>query len=215
MDEEEVWKCPAHPSKRRPYGVCPKCLRDKLSSLCPDCASLRPCSCSSSSSSDSSSDSSSSFSRFFSSSRSSSTAPDRHGKAFTHFIDSEPTFGRSRSVATLHLPSFLHSRSKVPGRDSNPGGTPLPGSARTVRPSFWGKFRRERRDHGSSSAEEERRTMMGKSRSVAAGFNNGNFSEMSSGSKGRGRWSKYLKSPMKAFGGGGGHSRSRSPLFRG
>ncbi|PPD67291.1 hypothetical protein GOBAR_DD35838 [Gossypium barbadense] len=43
VDEEEVWKCPKHPSKRRRSGVCPFCLRDKLASLCPDCAHYRPC----------------------------------------------------------------------------------------------------------------------------------------------------------------------------
>nr|GMD81138.1 Nuclear pore complex protein like [Ipomoea batatas] len=38
MEEEEVWKCPKHPSKRRRNGICPVCLKDRLVTLCPDCA---------------------------------------------------------------------------------------------------------------------------------------------------------------------------------
>ncbi|KAK9716205.1 hypothetical protein RND81_06G218200 [Saponaria officinalis] len=46
-EEDEVWKCTQHPSKRRRFsGVCPFCLTERLSALCPDCANLRPCSCS-------------------------------------------------------------------------------------------------------------------------------------------------------------------------
>ncbi|KAL8520419.1 hypothetical protein ACS0TY_011079 [Phlomoides rotata] len=54
VEEEEVWKCPKHPSRRRRNGVCPACLRDRLVSLCPDCGGIRPCPCPSSSSSSSS-----------------------------------------------------------------------------------------------------------------------------------------------------------------
>ncbi|OIT33802.1 PREDICTED: uncharacterized protein LOC109205536 [Nicotiana attenuata] len=46
--EEEVWKCPKHPSKKRRPGVCSICLRNRLSKLCPHCANVRPCSCRSS-----------------------------------------------------------------------------------------------------------------------------------------------------------------------
>lgn len=44
--EEEAWKCPKHPSKKRrtTTGVCSICLRDRLSKLCPHCANVRPCS---------------------------------------------------------------------------------------------------------------------------------------------------------------------------
>ncbi|CAM8878026.1 unnamed protein product [Rhodiola kirilowii] len=45
LDEEEVWRCPTHPSKRRMHGVCPLCLRDKLINLCQNCANVRPCDC--------------------------------------------------------------------------------------------------------------------------------------------------------------------------
>ncbi|KAL3619473.1 hypothetical protein CASFOL_037043 [Castilleja foliolosa] len=88
--EEEVWKCPKHPSKRRRNGICPVCLRDRLDSLCPHCANVRPCACVASTSSSSSS--SSSFSR------------------------GEPSFHRSRSVA---IP-FLRSRSNNNGAIKTP-----------------------------------------------------------------------------------------------
>uniref|UniRef100_A0A7N0UYL4 Uncharacterized protein n=1 Tax=Kalanchoe fedtschenkoi TaxID=63787 RepID=A0A7N0UYL4_KALFE len=45
VDEEEVWKCETHPSKRRRHGVCPLCLRDRLVTLCSNCANVRPCDC--------------------------------------------------------------------------------------------------------------------------------------------------------------------------
>ncbi|XP_047975963.1 uncharacterized protein LOC125218352 [Salvia hispanica] len=75
VGDEEVWKCPKHPSKRRRSGICPACLRDRLGSLCPSCHTARPCSCSAESSSSSSSSSSS------------------------NLVDAEPSFRRSRSVA--------------------------------------------------------------------------------------------------------------------
>ncbi|PIN25572.1 hypothetical protein CDL12_01678 [Handroanthus impetiginosus] len=64
-EEEQGWKCPKHPSKRRRNGICATCLRDRLLNLCPDCANVRPCPCLSTSttSSSSSSSSSSSFRR--------------------------------------------------------------------------------------------------------------------------------------------------------
>ncbi|KAG9142685.1 hypothetical protein Leryth_005450 [Lithospermum erythrorhizon] len=54
IGEEEVWKCPKHPSKRRRNGICPTCLRDRLGTLCPNCATLRPCECSATASTSSS-----------------------------------------------------------------------------------------------------------------------------------------------------------------
>ncbi|KAB2013800.1 hypothetical protein ES319_D09G181500v1 [Gossypium barbadense] len=53
VDEENVWKCAKHPSKRRHSGICPVCLQDKLASLCPDCAYTLPCACTATSSSSS------------------------------------------------------------------------------------------------------------------------------------------------------------------
>ncbi|WOG90104.1 hypothetical protein DCAR_0209345 [Daucus carota subsp. sativus] len=95
MDEEEIWKCTTHPSKRRRTGICPICLRDRLNTLCPNCAHVRPCECcplaAAAASSSSASSSSSSFSLFSSTSTS-----------------GEPSMRRSRSLA---IP-FLRSRSK-------------------------------------------------------------------------------------------------------
>ncbi|XP_047950828.1 uncharacterized protein LOC125196380 [Salvia hispanica] len=85
VEEEQVWKCPKHPTKRRRHGVCPTCLRDRLITLCPNCGNVRPCPCSAAPSS--------SFSASSSSSSSSSFA-------------AEPSFTRSRSLA---IPFFLRS----------------------------------------------------------------------------------------------------------
>ncbi|KZV28968.1 hypothetical protein F511_07528 [Dorcoceras hygrometricum] len=83
MEEEEAWKCPKHPSKKRRSGVCPACLRHRLGILCPNCANSRPCSCLSNTASSSSSSSSS----FFTSS------------------GGEPSLRRSRSAAVTFLRS--------------------------------------------------------------------------------------------------------------
>ncbi|PIN05128.1 hypothetical protein CDL12_22339 [Handroanthus impetiginosus] len=83
VEEEEVWKCPKHPSKRRRNGICPTCLRDRLVTLCPACANVRPCACLASTTSSSSSSSSS-------------------GRV-ANLIDGEPSFRRSRSVAIPFL----------------------------------------------------------------------------------------------------------------
>ncbi|GFP94967.1 hypothetical protein PHJA_001641100 [Phtheirospermum japonicum] len=91
--EEEVWKCPKHPSKRRRNGICPVCLRDRLVGLCPHCANVRPCACVVSTSSSSSSSSS-----------------------FSRVIDGEPSFHRSRSVA---IP-FLRSRNSEQAASKTP-----------------------------------------------------------------------------------------------
>ncbi|KAL9246937.1 hypothetical protein vseg_020415 [Gypsophila vaccaria] len=85
-EEDDVWKCAQHASKRRhSIGVCPFCLTQRLSALCPECARLRPCSCSSSSSSSASSSASSTFSLHFS--------EDSHGPVST-LIETEPSFSR-------------------------------------------------------------------------------------------------------------------------
>ena len=108
LDEEEIWKCPKHPSKRRRSGICHICLRDRLVTLCPDCANVRPCSCYATSSS-----SSSSFlSRF-------SGADD--GVGFVgrvhNLIEQELGLRRSHSMA---IP-FLLSRSRFSGGGSRGG----------------------------------------------------------------------------------------------
>lgn len=97
VEEEEVWKCSKHPSKRRRSGICPTCLHDRLGSLCPDCHHPRPCPCVTASAESSSSSSSSSFGRV------------------SNLIDGEPSFRRSRSVVVPFL------RPRNPDRTSNSG----------------------------------------------------------------------------------------------
>ncbi|OMO93274.1 hypothetical protein COLO4_17015 [Corchorus olitorius] len=210
VDEEEVWKCAKHPSKRRRSGICPVCLRDKLASLCPDCAHARPCACSATTSSSSSS--SSSFSRF---------AGDMSGVGsvgrVSNLIESEPAFRRSRSLA---IP-FLRSKP-----ESLSDRCDLAGNNKSKTPSFWSMFRagnkskrydgEEQQREKDKAAEEERRRMMKKSRSVAVTSHSGIGDLKSSPStKGKG-W--YFPSPMKVF----RQSRvsklvvqEHSPLYRG
>ncbi|KAH7836039.1 hypothetical protein Vadar_032190 [Vaccinium darrowii] len=218
-DEEEVWKCPKHPSKRRRTGICPTCLKDRLGTLCPDCATVRPCECCpTATASSSSSSSSSSFSIFsaFGSRRESSIGS--VGRV-SNLIESEPAFRRSRSVA---IPFF---RSRFAGDGDSGGGI---SEKRRKSVSFWSVFRthkgkkgEEEREEGelnrNSEAEAEveaeenyLRRMMRRSRSVASGMGE----IRSSSRKGRG-W--HFPSPMGVF----RHSKTskviheRSPLYRG
>ena len=186
VDVEEVWKCPKHPSKRRRSGICPVCLRDKLASLCPDCAHARPCACSATSCS------SSSFSRF-----STSAAGDISGVGavgpVSNLIESEPAFRRSRSLAIPFLRSKPESLS-----EKNEFLT-------SKTPSFWSIFRAsnkskryESEDHQRevekeriAAAEDERKRMMRKSRSVAVTSHSG-IGDL--------KWKGwYFPSPMKVF----------------
>ncbi|XWS49261.1 hypothetical protein CRYUN_Cryun13aG0148800 [Craigia yunnanensis] len=197
IDEEEVWKCPNHPSKRRRSGICPVCLRDKLASLCPDCAHARPCACSATSSSSSSS--SSSFSRFSTATDGDISAVGAVGRV-SNLIESEPAFRRSRSLAIPFLRSKPESLSEKNDLSGNKSKTP----------SFWSMFRAsnkskryENEDHQIEGekerivAEEERRRMMRKSRSVAVTSHSGiGYSKSSSSVKGK---SWYFPSPMKVF----------------
>ncbi|XP_061374869.1 uncharacterized protein LOC133317075 [Gastrolobium bilobum] len=225
VDEEEVWKCPKHPSKRRRSGICPICLRDRLVTLCPDCANVRPCSCCATSSSSSSS-SSSSFSRF-------SVAGDGIGTVgrVYNLIEREPELRRSRSMA---IP-FLRSRSRFSGggggnRDLDPDSTrdsPALNGSRSAR-SFWSMFKPQKSTRGGAPEQDweakkvlteerdsdvSRKAVMARSRSVAAVSGSGD-GELRPRTKGRG-W--FFPSPMKAF-------RQikvskvvleRSPLYRG
>ncbi|TKY70022.1 hypothetical protein E2542_SST06306 [Spatholobus suberectus] len=224
LDEEEVWKCPKHPSKRRRSGICPICLRDRLVTLCPDCANVRPCSCYATSSSSSSS-SSSSFSRF-------SVAGDGVGTVgrVHNLIEREPGLRRSRSMA---IP-FLRSRSRFSGGggggdldlDSTRDSPALNGS-RSAR-SFWSMFKSQKSNRGGAPeqdweakkilAEERdgdasRKPVMARSKSVAVSAVSGD-GELRPRTKGRG-W--FFPSPMKAF----RHNKvskvvqERSPLYRG
>ncbi|KAK8639975.1 hypothetical protein V6N13_138341 [Hibiscus sabdariffa] len=218
-EDEEVWKCPTHPSKRRRTGICPVCLRDKLASLCPDCAHARPCACITTSSSSSSS--SSSFSRFSTLASGNLSGVGAVGR-MSNLIESEPAFRRSRSLA---IP-FLRSKPENLSESNDSAGS------KSKTPSFWSMFRagnkskrheseEQQSRHGVGEkermeADEERRRMMRKSRSMAVTSHSGLGDLKSSPStKGKG-W--YFPSPMKVF----RQSRvsklvlqERSPLYRG
>ena len=229
MEEEEVWKCPKHPSKRRRSGICPTCLRDRLGTLCPDCANVRPCTCSASSTSSSSS-SSSSFLLRFSSTRESSSASAAAAAAglgevgrLSNLIDSEPSFRRSRSVA---IP-FLRSRfvDRHAGGDGKP---PIDNSISRSRASVWSVFKtrkskkvEEEEEEGEKKEDEiidddSKRTMMMRSKSVAIPLisgDGGGGGDVKS-SKGKG-W--YFPSPIKVFRQSKASKvvQERSPLYRG
>ncbi|KAL5795220.1 hypothetical protein ACOSQ2_000040 [Xanthoceras sorbifolium] len=186
VDEEEVGKCPKHPSKRHRSGICPTCLRDRLSSLCPDCATVRPCSCCAVTTSPSSS-SSSSFSRFsFSGREIFGTGIGSVGRV-SNLIESEPSFRRSRSVA---LP-FVGSKSKLVEKMDTVGNEVKKNESRSRKTttSFWWWLRGSKRE-GEVEVEVERKVMMRKSRSVAV--------TTSDYGKSKGtKW--YFPSPIKAF----------------
>ncbi|XP_024995447.1 uncharacterized protein LOC112528657 [Cynara cardunculus var. scolymus] len=215
LDEEEVWKCPNHPSKRRRTGICPTCLRERLVTLCPECANTRPCACCPApiDSTSSSSSSSSSFSRFqFSRGGSlrdgflSSAAAGEVGRV-SNLIESEPAFRKSRSLA---IP-FLRSRSKYAGADRDrqfvkEDKKPLPRVSRS-KINFWSVFRVSKTKkcdvHGDGLEEDSNKSdisaatddysRMMRSRSVAVGAGE-SFSSVAAKRRG---W--YFPSPMKAF----------------
>ena len=217
VDEEEVWKCPKHPSKRRRSGICHVCLRERLSSLCPDCANVRPCECYATTSSSSGSSS-------FSLSRFSAAAGVGRVSSVT---EREPSFRRSRSLAV----SFLRSKPSVEREDS-PSTKPAPSFWTLWKSSFNNGSKSKRFDLNQNDVvlddngevkkklnkkqeeeEEERRRMMRKSRSVAV------TSDLRAGdvrvsSKGRG-W--HFPSPMKALRQSisRGILQERSPMHRG
>ncbi|OAY24383.1 uncharacterized protein LOC110604600 [Manihot esculenta] len=221
IDEEEVWKCPKHPSKRRRTGICHVCLRERLSSLCPDCANVRPCSCYSITTTSSSS-SSFSFSRF-SASDSFASGTGTVGRV-SNLIDTEPSFRRSRSLA---IP-FLRAKPPVDPDCSVRRESPKPTSP------FWSLFRSsnsngnrskrsdmernftivEHEDAKKKKDEDERKRMMRKSRSMAVDVTSDSGVADVKSSKGKG-W--YFPSPIKAFKQSisrGIMVQERSPLYR-
>ncbi|KAB2001947.1 hypothetical protein ES319_D11G031200v1 [Gossypium barbadense] len=212
VDEEEVWKCPKHPSKRRRSGVCPFCLRDKLASLCPDCAHYRPCACSATSSSSSSS---SSFYRFLTPAAEDTSGIGSFGRG-SNLTGREPTFRRSRSLAVRFL---LSKPERLSEKNESASG-------KCKTPSFWSMFKaskkskryesedRRREEEKARIAEEERMRMMRKSRSVLATSHSGiGISKLSPSTKAK---SWYFPSPMKVFRQTRGLVfQERSPLYRG
>ncbi|KAJ9135031.1 hypothetical protein P3X46_032255 [Hevea brasiliensis] len=222
IDEEEVWKCLKHPSKRRRTGICHVCLRERLSSLCPDCANVRPCACYAVTTSSSTS---SSFSRFSTASAAESIALGigTVGRV-SNLIESEPSFRRSRSLA---IP-FLRSKPPIDSDSSIRKESP-----KTTSP-FWSLFKTssssgnrskrgdvernfailQQEDGKKKKEEDERRMMMRKSRSMAVGVTSASGVADVKSSKAKG-W--YFPSPIKAFRQSisrGIMVQQRSPLYR-
>ncbi|XP_010240853.1 PREDICTED: uncharacterized protein LOC104585616 [Nelumbo nucifera] len=208
IDDEEVWKCRKHPSKRRTTGVCPVCLRDRLISLCPDCANVRPCTCCPTSSSSSSSSSS-----FFS--RSSSKSSNGIGAIgrMSNLIDSEPAFRRSRSAA------FPFLRRRLDDKDDS--AARLPPSGPRSRPSFWSVFKGNKPKKPDEvkqvAQEDEMKKKMMRSRSVGFSLYPRSVGAGSGGDERLKAKGWYFPSPMKVF----RHHKTpkvvqeRSPLCRG
>ncbi|XP_057777767.1 uncharacterized protein LOC130996273 [Salvia miltiorrhiza] len=192
VEEEEVWKCSKHPSKRRRSGICPACLRERLGTLCPDCHNARPCPCCATSAESSSSSSSSSFGRV------------------SNLIDGEPSFRRSRSVAV----PFLRPRNAADsGRARTPSFLSLlkrSKTKRTTEPPPKEKAEQSVADGvGEDNFESNNRIedfvrMVSRSRSVSAGTTSamasGLFRRRDDASAPPARakfW--HFPSPMKAF----------------
>ncbi|KAE8698099.1 Detected protein of unknown function [Hibiscus syriacus] len=190
-DEEKVWKCAKHPSKRRRSGICPVCLQNKLASLCPDCAHTRPCACTGATSSSSSSFSS--FSDF--------------GAVFREpsLVETEPAFRRSRSLAISFLRLKPENLTEKNGLSANNNTNKTPsfwsvfrGSTNTSKRFDSGDHRREVEKESVTTAVDER-MMMRKSRSMATAMTSRSGigdSKSSTSTKGKG-W--YLTSPMKVL----------------
>ncbi|KAF3560450.1 hypothetical protein F2Q69_00013919 [Brassica cretica] len=139
MDEDCFSQCPKHFSKRGFIGVCPFCLHERLSSLCPDCATDIPCSCSSRAAVIFAGDITFSFPGSGSVGRVAS------------LIECEPAFRRSKSMAVPIKPDTVD--------DSGSGIEPARGlSRKTV--SFWRMLMGNR-------GGDTKPAIMRKSRSVA------------------------------------------------
>ncbi|XP_076940739.1 uncharacterized protein LOC143610030 [Bidens hawaiensis] len=194
VDEDQVWKCPNHPSsKRRRTGICPSCLRDRLITLCPECANTRPCACTPSDSTSTSSSSSSSFQY----SRAGSLRHAEFGR-MSNLIENEPAFRKSRSVSFPFLRSISKSKHAFSG-GGDQSTLPLPRVSRS-KISFWSVFKLSKTKKCDLHYDES-----------------SNKSEYSSPASVKRRgW--YIPSPMKAF----MHSKTtklhiheRSPMHRG
>ncbi|XP_057478845.1 uncharacterized protein LOC130766178 [Actinidia eriantha] len=188
-NEEEVWKCPKHPSKRRRNGICPICLRDRLITLCSECANVRPCACCATTTSSSSS-SSSSLSIL-------SSATGGDAGRVSNIVDGEPAFRRSRSVAIPFL------RSRFSGdRDSTGNKPPTPASR--SKSSLWLAFRTHKNKKGEDEAANQNdavtkddyaQRMMMRSRSVSVPVTSRSVAGSSSS-----KWrSWYFPSPIQVF----------------
>ncbi|GMH09213.1 hypothetical protein Nepgr_011053 [Nepenthes gracilis] len=178
-DEEEVWKCMRHPSRRLRIGICPVCLWERLSALCPECGNLRPCSCCTSSASSSSSSSLTSGSN-------SSAFAVRSISRSSNLSHSDASFRRSRSVS---LPFFRSAR--LLGNDAV--DRRIPAAASQSKTSFWSFLWPARSNKGMVEQIEENPKMR---RSMSAAVSHSGRDEGRTSAKSKG-W--HFPSPMKVF----------------
>ncbi|KAK3029906.1 hypothetical protein RJ639_038529 [Escallonia herrerae] len=224
VDDEEVWKCEKHPSKRRKTGICPTCLRERLALLCRECHNPRPCACSSSAAAaaaTSSSSSSSSFSLF------GSRRVDRGGDGeigpVSNLIDNEPSLRKSRSVAV----PFFRSRFGSVRESVDKQKPPVPAN-RAKKSSFWSVFKSKKGGEKGGEGEGEglkkndaaadfdyEKIMMMRSRSVSVpvasnynGSGSGSGGEFRSPSRRRWHFPSPFRSSSKVV-------QDRSPVYRG
>ncbi|XP_074326907.1 uncharacterized protein LOC141664851 [Apium graveolens] len=222
MDEEEIWKCTTHPSKRRRTGICPSCLRDRLNTLCPNCAHVRPCECcplaAAATMSSSTSSSSSSFSLFSSSSTSTSGEPSmRRSRSLAipflrsrskyapnlEFIDQkpqpppEPTAKISDQAIPLPLPPVKDQKPPLPGKSSKSKTASLLSMFKPNKSKKLGEIIEKEKDEELNKTSSDFAWMMRRSRSVAVPKSlNSRAGESDSAVKTRG-W--HFPSPMNAF----------------
>ncbi|CAN8316358.1 unnamed protein product [Cochlearia groenlandica] len=194
-EEEEkggsVWqKCSKHDLSKRRFlcgggGVCPFCLRERLSSLCPECAKNLPCSCSSRATV-SVSKLDDPFAGIGSVGR------------VANLIESEPAFRRSTSMSV----PFLWS--DKPELKSETGSNLKPVRGRSLWRLLLG-------NKGETKTKDAASTVMRKCRSVAVS-DAGEVEYSPATSKGSG-W--YFPSPIKVFRQSKVMFQQRSPLYRG
>ncbi|CAN6486673.1 unnamed protein product [Victoria cruziana] len=163
-------RCRKHPFQTL-TGVCPFCLSHRLRLLCPDCAAVRPCKCSSSSATSSEIPSTSSSSSF-----SSSVDLPKHQTAgggvgsvgrISLLIDSEPAFNRSKSARDAPVP---YPRSKSRASKLCPE-EPIPNPPERRRRSFW-SFLVPEKQKKQTNPEPEKTivTKLSRSRSVGVSY---------------------------------------------
>ncbi|TVU28075.1 hypothetical protein EJB05_19583, partial [Eragrostis curvula] len=173
----DEWPCRKHPTPRSGGGVCPYCLRDRLLRLCPNCAHVRPCTCTSACASPSSS---------------SSASGDAVGRVHS-LIEREHRIARSRSVAAGSSAAFaapaLAAASALPGggrRKAKVWGWP---------PPFWKGAARE-----SDAGEPDEEEGLGLPRSSSVSATAVEWKTAAAAVAARAaRWGWHFPSPLKAF----------------
>ncbi|KAL6911758.1 hypothetical protein ACP4OV_000563 [Aristida adscensionis] len=165
----EEWRCRKHPAARSGGGVCPHCLRDRLLRLCPNCAHVRPCLCTSCASPSSSS----------------SASGDTVGRVHS-LIEREHQIARSRSVAAGSSAAFA-----TPSAAAVVAG----GGRRKARVWGWPPFWKPAAREGEAAADEEEGLGLPRSSSVSATA----VEAKATAAAARARWGWHFPSPLKAF----------------